>query len=109
MRFLLILISFLFFSCSKEGKSLNGLTKVTLQLNWFPEAEHGGYYEALEKGYYKELGLDVEIISGSPGIRVETETALGRVDFICNCTLQAKKSNLQTNFLAHRNRSTGDL
>ena len=29
-----------------------GLPKVTLQLNWFPEAEHGGFYAALQHGYF---------------------------------------------------------
>ena len=38
-----------------------------------PEAEHGGYYQALEEGYYKEEGLDVEIRSGGSGVRVETK------------------------------------
>jgi NitT/TauT family transport system substrate-binding protein len=42
------------------------LTPVTLQLNWFPEAEHGGYYAALANGYYKEAGLRVTIVPGGP-------------------------------------------
>ena len=42
-----------------DGKSL---TPVTLQLNWFPEAEHGGYYAALVHGFFADEGLDVEII-----------------------------------------------
>ncbi len=42
------------------------LVAVTLQLNWFPEAEHGGYYAALAHGYYREAGLDVEIVPGGP-------------------------------------------
>lgn len=42
------------------------LTKVTLQLNWFPEAEHGGFYAALAHGYYREAGLDVTIVPGGP-------------------------------------------
>ena len=37
-----------------DGKSL---TKVTLQLNWFPEAEHGGYYAALVHGFFAAEGL----------------------------------------------------
>jgi NitT/TauT family transport system substrate-binding protein len=34
---------------------------VTLALNWFPEAEHGGFYAALVHGYFKEEGLNVTI------------------------------------------------
>ncbi len=32
---------------------------VKLALNWYPEAEHGGYYAALRQCYYREAGLDV--------------------------------------------------
>ena len=37
------------------------LKKVTLQLSWFDQFQFAGYYMAKEKGFYKELGLDVEI------------------------------------------------
>ena len=50
-----------------ELQPAGGLTKVTLVLNWYPEAEHGGYYAALVHGYYKEAGLDVTIVPGGPG------------------------------------------
>lgn len=81
MKILILLSLLLTISCDQNQKSDSSLTKVKLQLNWMPEAEHGGYYEALLKGYFKEEGLDVEIIAGGPGVKVETETALGRVDF----------------------------
>src|SRR5688500_448447 len=29
-------------------------SKVTLQTDWFPQGEHGGYYQALAKGFYAE-------------------------------------------------------
>ena len=41
--------------------------KVTLQLNWFHEAEFVGYYVAEAKGFYKANGLDVDIREGGPG------------------------------------------
>jgi len=44
------------------------LAKVTLQLDWYAQAEHGGYFQALVKGYYKEVGLDVTIKELGPGI-----------------------------------------
>lgn len=48
------IISFLFTSLySKE--------KVVLQLKWFHQFQFAGYYAAKEKGFYDELGLDVEI------------------------------------------------
>ena len=36
--------------------------KITVVLDWTPNTNHTGLYVALEKGYYKELGLDVEIV-----------------------------------------------
>ena len=35
------------------------LTRVTLALDWFPNANHAGLFVALEKGYFEEEGLDV--------------------------------------------------
>jgi len=50
-------------------------------LNWYPEAEHGGYYAALVHGYYKEAGLDVTIIPGGPNAPVVQQAARGAIDF----------------------------
>lgn len=48
-------------STPNEGVAGNGLRKVTLQLNWYPEMEHGGFYAAKALGYFEEEGLDVQI------------------------------------------------
>jgi NitT/TauT family transport system substrate-binding protein len=56
-------------------------SKVTLLLNWYPEAEHGGYYAALVHGYYAEEGLDVTIRPGGKSVVVAPEIELGRVQF----------------------------
>ena len=78
--------------------SATPLTKVSLQLNWFPEAEHGGYYAALIHGAYKEEGLDVEIIGGGPNSPVIQKLVSGQADFIVGnadqvLTSRAKDSN----------------
>ncbi len=57
------------------------LPKVTLQLNWFPEAEHGGYYAALAEGYYQQAGLNVKIIPGGPDTPVLQQVARRAVTF----------------------------
>lgn len=57
------------------------LTKVTLQLNWFAEAEHGGYYAALAHGFYREAGLDVTIVPGGPDTPVVQQVARRNVTF----------------------------
>jgi diguanylate cyclase (GGDEF)-like protein len=41
--------------------------KINLQLKWHHQFQFAGYYAAQAKGFYKEAGLDVNIIEGSPG------------------------------------------
>jgi polar amino acid transport system substrate-binding protein len=41
--------------------SLSANEKIILQLKWLHQFQFAGYYTALEKGYYKDAGLDVEI------------------------------------------------
>lgn len=55
--------------------------RVRIALNWFPEVEHGGLFAALVHGYYKEEGLDVELVSGRPDAPVLPQVAAGRVEF----------------------------
>ena len=55
--------------------------RVTLLLNWFPEAEHGGYYAALVEGIYERHGLDVTILPGGPESPVAQRVARGDVTF----------------------------
>jgi NitT/TauT family transport system substrate-binding protein len=55
--------------------------KVILQTDWFPQAEHGGYYQALAKGFYAEAGLDVEIWPGGPGSGIKLKVARGDAHF----------------------------
>ena len=57
------------------------LHKVVLQTDWFPQAEHGGFYQALAKGFYREAGLDVEILPGGPGAAIKLSVAKGQADF----------------------------
>ena len=64
-----------------DQTSETGLTKVTLQLNWYPEAEHGGFYAAIEHGFFEEEGLEVEILPGGPGISVIKLVDQGQATF----------------------------
>jgi len=65
----------------KEEPTDPTLIDVTLQLNWFPEAEHGGYYAALAHGYYQEAGLNVQILPGGPETPVVQQVARRAVTF----------------------------
>lgn len=41
----------------------DGLTKVTFMLSWAPDTNHIGMYVAKNKGYFKSVGLDVDIVA----------------------------------------------
>jgi len=58
-----------------------GLTKITLQADWYPQPEHGGFYTALVKGFYKDEGLDVTIQPGGPYLAVEQQVSIGAAQF----------------------------
>jgi len=55
--------------------------KVALLLNWYPEAEHGGFYAAQVHGIFEKYGLEVEIRPGGKTTVVPQELVLGRVQF----------------------------
>jgi NitT/TauT family transport system substrate-binding protein len=55
--------------------------KVTLLLDWYPEAENAGYFYALTHGLYAKAGLDVQISPVGPNASVEPQVALGKYDF----------------------------
>lgn len=57
------------------------LKKVTLQLAWFDQFQYAGYYIAKEKGFYKELGLDVEIVPFSFDKNIIKDVNDGKIDF----------------------------
>ena len=57
------------------------LTPVNLQLQWFVQAQFGGYYAAKDKGFYEEQCLDVTILEGGVDIVPQTQLAQGAADF----------------------------
>jgi len=55
--------------------------KVLLQLKWRHQFQFAGYYAALEKGYYREAGLDVSLIEGAPKTDTVEEVVAGRAQY----------------------------
>jgi NitT/TauT family transport system substrate-binding protein len=53
----------------------------TLQLNWKPEPEFGGFYAAQLDGLYQKHGLNVAIRPGGPGTPTADMLGAGTVDF----------------------------
>lgn len=66
---------------SSPGASPASLDKVTYGTNWFAQAEHGGFYQAVATGIYKENGLDVTIKMGGPQVNGTQLLMGGAIDF----------------------------
>lgn len=77
------LLAGLLAACSprEEEPAAGALPRVQLALNWFPEAEHGGFYAAQVHGLYEARGVDVDILGGGPDAPVIQRVATGEVAF----------------------------
>lgn len=54
---------------------------VVFGTDWRAQAEHGGFYQALARGFYKARGLSVTIRQGGPQINHAQLLAAGKVEF----------------------------
>ncbi len=77
MKLLLLFLSILI-TLSAASKPLN---KISLQLMWVDQFQFAGYYMAKEKGFYRDVGLDVEIKKFNNGVNVPDEVLSGRANF----------------------------
>lgn len=64
------------------------LDKVTYGTNWFAQAEHGGFYQGVATGIYKEHGLDVTVKMGGPQVNGVQLLVGGAIDFFMGSGLQ---------------------
>ena len=76
-----ILFSTVLLAMGCHSSASGGPTKVVLQADWYPQPEHGGFYNALIKGYYKDEGLDVTIQPGGPYNSVSQQVSAGTAQF----------------------------
>jgi NitT/TauT family transport system substrate-binding protein len=66
--------------------------KVVFYTNWYAEAEHGGFYQAVADGIYARHGLDVEVRMGGPQINVVQLLLAGQADLVMGYDLQTIKA-----------------
>ncbi|MFN9717537.1 MAG: ABC transporter substrate-binding protein [Planctomycetota bacterium] len=68
---------------TKIGSADSEKQSAKLSLNWYPEAEHGGYIAGDTLGLFDAAGLNVEIVPGGPGAptTIIAELAAGRTQF----------------------------
>jgi NitT/TauT family transport system substrate-binding protein len=82
-------------SSTSTAAGAQKLTKVKLQLQWFTQAQFAGYFAALQQGYYKDAGLDVQILEGGTDIVPQTQLAQGHADYAIAWVPKALQSREQ--------------
>lgn len=66
--------------------------KFVFLTNWYAQAEHGGFYQALAEGTYRKEGLDVDVRMGGPQVNVMQLLLAGRADAVMGYDLQTIKA-----------------
>jgi len=75
-----------------------GLEQVSLQLKWKHQFQFAGYYAAVEKGFYRDNGLDVSVREGGPDIDAGLEVAKGAADFgVCTTSVLVNSAERANN------------
>ncbi|MEM6714324.1 MAG: ABC transporter substrate-binding protein [Cyanobacteria bacterium P01_C01_bin.147] len=67
-------------SASESPESAE-LQTITFGTNWYAQAEHGGFYQAIATGIYADHGLDVTVKMGGPQVNGTQLLMGGSIDF----------------------------
>jgi NitT/TauT family transport system substrate-binding protein len=78
-------LALFFAGCSRPAPTVAApgtaaLPHVRFKTDWYAQGEHGGFYQAVARGYYRDAGIDVEIIPGGPGVLVPQIVLAGQAD-----------------------------
>jgi NitT/TauT family transport system substrate-binding protein len=80
MRITILLLSVIFNGCSNQ-ESAETADEVTVQLKWLHQAQFAGFYVAIDKGYYEQENLKVNILEGGEDIDNAVPLLSGQADF----------------------------
>ncbi len=69
--------------------------KISFATNWKAQAAHGGFYQALADGTYKQYGLEVTIQQGGPSVNNRPLLPAGRIDFLMTGNLLHSFDNVK--------------
>ena len=71
--------------------SAHAQEKISFTTNWYAQAEHGGFYQALATGLYQKAGLDVSVKMGGPQVNIMQLMAAGQTDCVMGYDMQTIK------------------
>jgi len=79
--FTFIMTCIVFCLSTSLSSASNTLQPLTLQLQWKDQFEFAGFYAAKEKGFYKDVGLDVSFKPFDPDKDIIDEVLQGKADY----------------------------
>ena len=82
-------------AAAQASPAAAGLLKVSFATNWKAQAAHGGFYQALADGTYRQMGLDVTILQGGPAVNNRPLLPAGRIDFLMTGNLLHSFDNVR--------------
>ncbi len=99
MKFFLIYprsLIFLLVFCMAVVKPANAQPeKLTFCPHWIPQAQFAGYYVAFDQGFYRDAGLDVQIIHPSASVSAFDYLTEGKADIISTFLMDGLKQRLK--------------
>ncbi len=98
------LLTFAAAAAEKDPVAAN--SRVVFLPHWIPQAQFAGYYLALEKGYYRDQGLDVVILEGGPRRPVDKGLVSGEATIATHFLSSAVKLRDQGVPLVHLSQIT---
>jgi NitT/TauT family transport system substrate-binding protein len=85
--------AYFYFRPKKNTQPEQGDQKTLIfTLNWYAQAELGGFIQAVEEGFYRDVGLNVEIRQGNAQLNGPTLLVSGGTDFFVGSGFEAVKS-----------------
>ena len=81
MKYIYLLFFIIFTNLFAINEDSLNVQKIKLQLQWQHQFEFAGFYAAKEKGFYKDLGLDVDFIEFNPKTNIVDEVLNGNADY----------------------------
>ena len=84
---LALLLALVLAGCGGASTTTGGAgTTVRLALDWTPNTNHTGIYVALAKGWYRQQGIDLQVLPYSASIAPEQLVGTGKADFAISFT-----------------------
>jgi len=75
-----LFLFFIFFT-SLFAQEKNELEKISVQLKWKHQFQFAGFYMAKEKGFYKDVGLDVELLEYEHSKNIVNDVLSGKSEY----------------------------